>query len=243
MFPRSYNSFNNGPKSPLTKAWLESPKSSVNPVGATTSPKLKNLSFFFAIPEILLEIPIIIDVDPNEVLSEILNFIVIDFDEIVEVSNSQFDPQVDPPRKKQKLGVDGIGEKPPKKSYNNSRKFQAKWVGKLPWAKGLMAVGGIIWTMRCKVCSFIENKDKIIKCKWDILTKHDGYRIVIHDLPRLGVKKGGEYIAKDCAHLINMRLWAQQGPNFVLQQVNKPLGKGNQKIVQFKSLFHILFHG
>jgi hypothetical protein len=29
----------------------------------------------------------------------------------------------------------------------------------------------------------------------------------------------------------------------MLQQVNKPLREGNQKIIQFKSLFHILSHG
>jgi len=29
----------------------------------------------------------------------------------------------------------------------------------------------------------------------------------IPNLPRLGVKKGAEYIAKDCANLKNMRLW------------------------------------
>jgi hypothetical protein len=100
--------------------------------------------------------------------------------------------------------VDDIGGKKHKKSYDNNRKFQAKWAAKLPWAKGLMATSGIIWTVRCSVCSFIENKDKIAKCKCDTLTKHVGYRIAIHDLFQLGVKKGGGYIAKDCAHLINM---------------------------------------
>ncbi len=90
------------------------------------------------------------------------------------------------------------------KSHDNSIKFHAKWAIKLPWPKGLVVIDGIIQTMRCKVCSLIENKDKIVKCKWDILTKHASYRIIIHDLPQLGVKKGGEYIAKDCAHLRNM---------------------------------------
>ncbi len=59
----------------------------------------------------------------------------------------------------------------------------------------------------------------------------------------LGWRKGDEYIAKDCAHLVNMWLWAQWGPNSILQQVNKPSRKRNQKIIQFKSMFHILSHG
>jgi hypothetical protein len=53
-----------------------------------------------------------------------------------------------------------------------------------------MDVGGIIQIVRCRVCSFIENKDKIVECKWDILTKHVSYTITVHDLPWLRVKKG-----------------------------------------------------
>jgi len=37
-----------------------------------------------------------------------------------------------------------------------------------------MAIGGIIQIVRCKVCFFIENKDKIVECNWDTLTKHVG---------------------------------------------------------------------
>ncbi len=144
MFPRSYGSFDSGPKLPLVGTWPESPKSNVSPIGATKSLKLQNPKSFFAIFEVLPKIPYVIDVDLNEFLLEILNSIVIDLGEIMELSYSQFDPQVDPLGKKQKLGMDGIGEKPCKKSYDSSRKFQAKWATKLPWAKGLMVVSGII---------------------------------------------------------------------------------------------------
>jgi hypothetical protein len=56
--------------------------------------------------------------------------------------------------------------------------------------------------------SFINNKDKIINCKWNILSKHQGCRIVVCDMPRLGVKKCEEYVAKDYAHLKNVCLYA-----------------------------------
>jgi hypothetical protein len=72
----------------------------VSPTKAITSPKFQNPSSSFAIPNILLGIPNVIDVVPNEVVYEIPKFITIDLDEIVELSNSQFDPQVEPPRKK-----------------------------------------------------------------------------------------------------------------------------------------------
>jgi hypothetical protein len=62
-------------------------------------------------------------------------------------------------------------------------------------------------------------------------------------MPSLGVKKGGEYIAKDYAHLNNMKLYAHRGSKFVLVQVNIPIGEGNRKVIQMKCIFHVLFHG
>jgi hypothetical protein len=196
MFPRLYNSFDSGPILPLAGTWPESLESNVNLVGATKSPKLQNPNSSFAILEVLLKILNVIDVDHDEVFLEIFDSTTIDLDEIVQISNSQFDPQVHPPRKKQKLIVDGIGKKFYKKSYESSKKFQAKWVTKLPWAKGLVAASGIIQIVRCKVCSLVENKDKIMRCKWDILTKHVNHRIAIHDLLQLGVKKGGNTLPR-----------------------------------------------
>lgn len=52
--------------------------------------------------------------------------------------------------------------------------------------------------------SFIKNKDKTINCKWNILSKCQGCRIVVCDMSRLGVKKCEEYVAKDYAHLKNV---------------------------------------
>jgi len=75
----------------------------------------------------------------------------------------------------------------------------------LPWIKG-----GVIHSARRRVYSLIEKRTKIVEHKWDTLTKHVSCRIVIYDLPQLEVKKCGEYIVKKCAHLENMRLWAQR---------------------------------
>lgn len=103
MFPRSYNSFDSGSKLPLVGTWPESPKLNVSLVGATTSPKLPNPSSSFAIPKVLLEILNAIDVNPNEVFPEILDFITIDLVEIVELSNSQFIPKLTPRGKNKSL--------------------------------------------------------------------------------------------------------------------------------------------
>jgi hypothetical protein len=55
---------------------------------------------------------------------------------------------------------------------------------------------------------FIKNKDETINCKWNILSKCQGCRIVVCDMLRLGVKKCEEYVAKDYAHLKNVWLYA-----------------------------------
>ncbi len=62
-----------------------------------------------------------------------------------------------------------------------------KWVARLPQAKG-----GFIHNVKCKVYSLIENKYKIVGCKWDTLTKHVCHKIVICDMPMLVLKKGGD---------------------------------------------------
>jgi hypothetical protein len=79
---------------------LESPKLNVSPIGATKSLELQNPSSFFAIPNFLPEIPDVINIHPDEVFLEILDSTIIDLDEIVELLDSQYDPQANPPRKK-----------------------------------------------------------------------------------------------------------------------------------------------
>jgi hypothetical protein len=57
--------------------------------------------------------------------------------------------------------------------------------------KGLVSKGGFFNVMKCRVCSLIENKEKIVGCKWDTLTKQQISRIVVKDMQKLGVKKVG----------------------------------------------------
>ncbi len=110
MFPRSYSFFDSGPKLPLVGAWLESSKSNVNPIGITKSLELQNPSFSFAICEVLPKIPNVIDVDPNEIPPKIPDFITLDLDEIVELSNSQFDLQINPLGKNMSLVWVALGK-------------------------------------------------------------------------------------------------------------------------------------
>ncbi len=69
---------------PLTRVWLEFPKSSVSPIGATKSLEFQNISSYFVISKILPKIFDVIDVDLDEGLSKIPNSIIINLDEIMD---------------------------------------------------------------------------------------------------------------------------------------------------------------
>jgi len=83
---------------------------------------------------------------------------VISSDNVIELSNyySNNPLFVSPCKKQKKEG------KIQKKSYDNIHKFQIEWVTRRPWPKGLVSKGGFINVMKCKMCSLIENKEKII---------------------------------------------------------------------------------
>ncbi len=80
----------------------------------------------------------------------------------------KFDVGNDPPSKKQKCNKG----KSWRKAYDDSKKFQSKWAGKVPWAKGGASKDGMINMLKCKVYFLIEKKEKMMGCKWDTWTKH-----------------------------------------------------------------------
>jgi len=134
MFPRSYSFFDSGPKLPLVGAWPKYSKSNINPLGITKSLELQNPSFSFAICEVLPKIPNLIDVDPNEIPPKILDFIILDLDEILEVSNSQFDLQINPPWRNMSLVWVALGKSLVKShmiiiesSMQNDNKITMSW--------------------------------------------------------------------------------------------------------------------
>jgi hypothetical protein len=49
-----------------------------------------------------------------------------------------------------------------KKSYGHTQKFQLEWIAKLPWAKGVFAINGIIHNVKCKVYSMIDRKPLLV---------------------------------------------------------------------------------
>ncbi len=106
-----------------------------------------------------------------------------------------------------------------------------------------MVEGGFIHTVRCKIYSLIENKDKIVIVCGIFSQNMWATWLLYGTCQGLRWKKGGTYIAKDCGHLKNITLYAQKVPKWILTQVNKLVGEGNWKMVQMKILFHVFTHG
>jgi hypothetical protein len=103
----------------------------------------------------------------NHVRNHLHDREVIFSDNVLELSNSPFNGPPIPPCKKQKNE-----RKTLKKSCDDIHKFQTKWEAHMPWVEGLAFKGRFINVVKCRVCSLIENKEKIIGCKWGTLKKH-----------------------------------------------------------------------
>lgn len=54
--------------------------------------------------------------------------------------------------------------------------FQYIWVAKFQWAKLVVRVHGKLHYVRCKICTNVENKEKMLVPKLGVLYKHNGRR-------------------------------------------------------------------
>jgi hypothetical protein len=60
-----------------------------------------------------------------------------------------------------------------------NKHFQHRWAIKLFWAKCVLGFNGKVAQVQCKVCTWIEGKDKLFVPKLDCLWKHVGHRKVL----------------------------------------------------------------
>jgi hypothetical protein len=66
---------------------------------------------------------------------------------------------------------------PPKKwkLYKNSRKFQNVWIACFPCIKNFIDEKGLVQQVKCKICTTIGRKEKLLAPKLDNLLKHVGH--------------------------------------------------------------------
>lgn len=86
-----------------------------------------------------------------------------------------------------------------KRNYDTNRKFKEFWHVKLPWTRFYLGSNGSLHTIKCKIYSKVERKDKILATKWDSFCKHVGWQKVLNNIG-INVKKGEWYYSKYCKH-------------------------------------------
>ena len=151
--------------------------------------------------------------------------------------------EVESPPKKKKKGTKSLKSEKQKR-YDRHRKFQTEWSAKLPWAEGILTDDGILHLVRCRVCSAVGKKPCVMAPKSDTLFKHDGRRTAKKDIPKYGVKVGESYMALDCKHMQNLKVYAARPQSTILEAVNHSTSmEAVRKRVQFATIFQVLSGG
>ncbi len=101
----------------------------------------------------------------------------------------------------------------------------------------VVGLDGKVKMVQCKVCSTIEQREKILVPKLDGLIKHSGRRMckVVH----LSKVFGKSYINLDSQHVRNEKIYAITGHDGIQLQVEKHI-RLKRKKKQFVTLFHFL---
>jgi hypothetical protein len=126
-----------------------------------------------------------------------------------------------------------------KKSYELNRHFQDSWAAKLPWAEAVMGADRRISQVRCKVCTFVERRDKLLVAKIDSLWKHAGRRKALCNSAKL--KKGEYYYLGQNQHIKNKQIYYARAGESILDKVAAGFTQERKKkMVQFRTMFHLL---
>lgn len=130
-------------------------------------------------------------------------------------------------------------------SYESNRQWQDTWAARLPWAESVLGADGKVRQVRCKVCSDVEGREKLLVPKLDSLWKHCGRRKATTSFGK--VKAGEYYFLSTNSHVKNERIFfAKLGKagDTVLQQVAEgTVRERKRKNVQFRAICWLLMQG
>lgn len=129
-----------------------------------------------------------------------------------------------------------------RKNYDQNRHFQDSWAAKLPWAEAVVGESGLITQVRCKICSDVEGREKLLVPKLDSLYKHAGRRKALVDIGK--VRRGEYYYLGSNQHVKNERVFFAKGGETVITKVLAGVTKERRlKAVQFKCCLQVLQQG
>jgi hypothetical protein len=64
----------------------------------------------------------------------------------------------------------------------------------MPRTEGIMSIDGCLHMVRCRACSIVNGRDRLLAPKWNTLYKHKGQFKAKRDMPWKGLKKCNTYI-------------------------------------------------
>jgi hypothetical protein len=129
-----------------------------------------------------------------------------------------------------------------RREYENNRHWQDSWAARLPWAESVLGRDGRVTQVKCKVCSEVEGREKLLAPKIDSLWKHAGRRRALTSIGT--VKKGDHYFLTTNQHVRNERVYFSRIGDTIAQRVAQgAVQEKKHKLVQFRLLFWILSQG
>jgi hypothetical protein len=129
-----------------------------------------------------------------------------------------------------------------RRTYEHNRHWQDPWAACLPWAESVLGRNGRVTQVRCKVCSEVEGREKLLAPKIDSLWKHAGWRRALTSIST--VKQGDHYFLTTNQHVRNERVYFSRVRDTIAQRVAQgTIQERQHKLVQFQLLFWILSQG
>jgi hypothetical protein len=106
----------------------------------------------------------------------------------------------------------------------------------------VVGVDGCITQIRCKICTDVEGREKLLVPKIDSLMKHAGRRRVAVDMGK--VKRGEYFYLSNNQHVKNERVYfAKGGPTVITKLLAGGTKERRRKITQMCYMFHVLQQG
>jgi hypothetical protein len=103
------------------------------------------------------------------------------------------------------------------KAYELNRHFQESWAAKCPWAEVVVGVDRHITQVRCKICTDVEGREKLLVPKIDSLMKHAGRRRAAVDMGK--VKRGEYFYLGNNQYVKNERVYFAKGGPIVIMKL------------------------
>ena len=129
--------------------------------------------------------------------------------------------------------------------YESNRQWQDVWAARHPWAESVLGADGQVRQVRCKVCSDVEGREKLLKPKIDGLWKHAGRRRATTSFGK--IKAGEYYFLSKNAHIKNERLYfaklGRAGQTVLEQVAEGTTRERKRKNVQFRAICWLLMQG